>query len=47
MNVTINFGSKMTEGAWIKFGKASGVKKSANSNKKVKAHKKVSKKSSK
>lgn len=47
MNVTINFGSKMTEGAWIKFGKAAGVKKTANTTKKVKMHKKVSKKSSK
>lgn len=47
MNVTINLGTDISEGAWIKFGKASGVKKTANTNKKAKTHKKVSKKSSK
>lgn len=51
MNVTIDFGGKMTEQAWIKFNKVSGVsttqKKHKKSVKKAKSHKKVSKKSHK
>ncbi|WP_251716313.1 hypothetical protein [Lactobacillus agrestimuris] len=43
MSVTINFGGNMTEQAWVKFGKVSGVK-ATKANKK-KASKKVSKKS--
>ncbi|RVU72069.1 MULTISPECIES: hypothetical protein [Lactobacillus] len=47
MSVTINFGAKMTESAWIKYGKAKSVKKNVKTSKKVKSTKKVSKKSSK
>ena len=50
MSVTINFGGNMTEQAWVKFGKVSGVKKVTSkkhkkSLKKTRSHKKVSKKS--
>ena len=49
MSVTINFGGNMTEQAWVKFGKVSGVKKVTSkkhkkSLKKTRSHKKVSKK---
>lgn len=42
MNVTIDFGGKMREAAWIKFSKISGVKTAKKANKKTK--KAVSKK---
>lgn len=48
MSVTINFGGmKMTEPAWIKFGKVSGLKQTAKTNKKSKKATKTSSKSKK
>lgn len=46
MKVTINFGGKMTEYAWIKFGKISGIKAAPTPKAKSVSHKKVSKKAS-
>ena len=46
MKVTINFGGKMTEDAWIKFGKISGIKAAATLKAKAVSHKEVSKKAS-